>query len=254
MKVFVSWSGEQSREIAREIKSWLPLVLHYVEPWMSASDIDAGDRWATEVAIELEKCVFGILCLTPDNLASAWIYFEAGALSKQIEQSAVVPFLFHVDYGDITGPLAQFQAKKFDYDSTYELISAINAKSDQKIQEDRVKVLFDMAWPRLEESIETIPAPKENKEMRRSQREVMNDLVRGMRVIEQRTRVLDRAGIVPLEMELQQVEDWRAQLEDIAMENKVRAIKLHRKASGLGLKESKNIVEKWIKQRQEDEI
>ena len=54
-------------------------------------------------------------------------------------------------------------------------------------------------------------------------------------------------------MEHQQLRDWREQLVEIAMDDKVRAIKLFRSASDMGLKESKNIVEKWISQRREDE-
>lgn len=42
MRVFVSWSGERSREVAKAFRDWLPLVLHYAEPWVSDADIEAG--------------------------------------------------------------------------------------------------------------------------------------------------------------------------------------------------------------------
>jgi TIR domain len=112
MKVFVSWSGERSRLLAQALHSWLPLVLHYVKPWLSDADVSAGDRWATVVAKELETSNFGIICVTPENLNSPWVLFEAGALAKAMQGAKVIPLLFNLEFSDISGPLAQFQAKK----------------------------------------------------------------------------------------------------------------------------------------------
>lgn len=54
MKVFISWSGERSQALALALRDWLPLVLHYVEPWLLEADVSAGDRWVQAVAKELE--------------------------------------------------------------------------------------------------------------------------------------------------------------------------------------------------------
>ncbi|WP_132093928.1 TIR domain-containing protein [Caulobacter sp. BK020] len=67
LKVFISWSGDRSKALAQAIHGWLPLVLHYVEPWLSQSDIDAGERWSVEVAKELSACTFGITCVTREK-------------------------------------------------------------------------------------------------------------------------------------------------------------------------------------------
>ena len=112
MRVFLSWSGERSQALGSALKDWLPMVLQYVEPWMSNQDIAAGSRWAIEVGKELEQSNFGVLCLTRDNLDAPWLLFEAGALSKVVEISAVCPYLLDVDVSEISGPLSQFQAKK----------------------------------------------------------------------------------------------------------------------------------------------
>src|SRR5438309_2275444 len=61
MKVFISWSGERSHALAMALRDWLPLVLHYVEPWLSEADVAAGDRLAQAVAKELESSNFGII-------------------------------------------------------------------------------------------------------------------------------------------------------------------------------------------------
>ena len=114
MKVFISWSGERSKLLAVGLREWLRPILQSVEVWMSEADIDAGDRWGQEVARELSSCNFGIICVTPENLQASWLLFEAGALAKSLEGSKVIPLLFELELRDISGPLAQFQAKKFD--------------------------------------------------------------------------------------------------------------------------------------------
>src|SRR5690349_13184449 len=93
MKPFISWSGECSRAVASILRNWLPDVIHNVEPWMSVSDIAAGDRWGSQVQHMLKECRFGVICVTPDNLTAPWLMFEAGALSKAIQVTYVCPFL-----------------------------------------------------------------------------------------------------------------------------------------------------------------
>ncbi len=58
MKVFISWSGERSGLVAKALREWLPLVLHYVKPWLSESDIKPGERWSAKVAENLEATSF----------------------------------------------------------------------------------------------------------------------------------------------------------------------------------------------------
>jgi hypothetical protein len=42
MKVFISWSGEQSKEIAEAFRNWLPGVLQAEKPYFSPDDIAAA--------------------------------------------------------------------------------------------------------------------------------------------------------------------------------------------------------------------
>lgn len=96
MKVFISWSGLISRQVARSFYDWLPIVLQFVKPYMSSEDIVSGTRWFSSVGEELQSCNFGLVCLTSENVISPWIHFEAGAISKVIENSRVVPVLFRL--------------------------------------------------------------------------------------------------------------------------------------------------------------
>jgi hypothetical protein len=64
VKVFISWSGTKSRDVALALREWLPLVMNSVEPFVSAKDIYAGTRWQLEISAQLEATNFGIVCVT----------------------------------------------------------------------------------------------------------------------------------------------------------------------------------------------
>ena len=80
MKVFISWSGELSRELAKTLKKYLHQINHSVDPYFSP-DTAKGTRWASEITRELKETKIGLICLTKDNLESPWLNFEAGAIS-----------------------------------------------------------------------------------------------------------------------------------------------------------------------------
>ena len=109
-QVFLSWSGDRSKSVADALKLWLPRVLQGLDVWMSDHDIRPGERWERQLGGQLEQSSFGVVCLTPENLKSAWLIFEAGALSKAITESRVAPYRFGLKTSDVGPPLAQFQA------------------------------------------------------------------------------------------------------------------------------------------------
>ncbi|HEX2076435.1 MAG TPA: toll/interleukin-1 receptor domain-containing protein [Longimicrobium sp.] len=196
MRVFLSWAGERSRAVAAALHDWLPDVLHFVEPWMSDSDIHAGQRWASVVAAELEQTHFGIICVTDENRNAPWLLFEAGALSKSLAEATVVPLLLDVAFTDISGgPLGQFQAKKLDRQGCYELVASINAHSGNGIPDSRVSRVFERSWPDLERWLERIPAEPDGvgKRRHRPANEVLEELSLGMQRIESRLSVPETA-------------------------------------------------------------
>ncbi len=151
MKVFISWSGEPSRLVAEALHGWLPQVIQAVQPWMSAADVDKGARWAAAIAEQLEETKVGILCLAPDNLAAPWLLFEAGALSKTLDQTYVCPYLLGLEVADIQGPLAQFQATRANREDTLRLVKTINgALGDGALKDGQIEAAFAKWWPDLE--------------------------------------------------------------------------------------------------------
>ncbi|MDA8770302.1 toll/interleukin-1 receptor domain-containing protein [Planktomarina temperata] len=113
--------------------------------------MSAGDRWAQAIAGELESSDFGILCITPENISSEWIMFEAGALSKSMQVGKVIPLLFGLELSDLSGPLQQFQASKVNEQGMLETLNAINAASDDKKTDDaHIQQLVPALWPKLQ--------------------------------------------------------------------------------------------------------
>ncbi|HEU4556698.1 MAG TPA: TIR domain-containing protein [Longimicrobium sp.] len=156
MKVFLSWSGESSRGVATALKEWMPDVLQAVQPWLSATDIEAGARWVSELQLVLEESRVGIICLTPENVTAPWILFEAGALSR-FGEAYVIPYLIGFDPKELSGPLVQFQAIQANHDGTWSLMRSLNrALGDQAIDETRLRRIFDLMWPTLEEKLRAI--------------------------------------------------------------------------------------------------
>ena len=161
MKVFISWSGAVSQNVALALRDWLPNVLQIIEPYVSSEDIDKGARWSTDISRELQDSSFGILCITAENIDAPWVNFEAGALSKSLEQSRVTPFLFGVQRTDVTGPLLQFQSTLAEKEDVRKLVRSLNqACNSQALDEARVDAIFEVWWPKLEETLAAISEPK----------------------------------------------------------------------------------------------
>lgn len=194
MKVFISWSGERSKSLAQAFRDWLPLVLHYVEPWLSEADIEAGERWAQSVAKELAASNFGIICVTSENITSPWVHFEAGALTKSLETSRVIPLLLDLEFSDVSGPLAQFQAKKLSHSGISEVIQSIQKVAEQPIPEGRAKQLFGALWPEFEKKLQAIPDHAPTERHRRPQHEILEELVASVRSLDLRIREVEDLG------------------------------------------------------------
>ncbi|MGF1836839.1 toll/interleukin-1 receptor domain-containing protein [Photobacterium sanguinicancri] len=158
MKVFISWSGEESHKVALALREWLPSVVQSIDPYVSSEDIDKGTRWASDIAGELDESAFGILCVTKQNLDAPWLNFEAGALGKSVDKSRVCPVLFRIKRSEISGPILQFQSTVIEKDDVFKLLKSINdACGTESIDETRLEKGFLVWWPSLDEELNKIP-------------------------------------------------------------------------------------------------
>jgi hypothetical protein len=110
------------------------------------------------LAKELEDVDFGIICLTPYNIKSPWLNFEAGALSKSIDHSFLSPFLFEVGPSEIKGPISQFQSTIYDKEDIFDLLSSINNKQEPEIRLEvgLLRCTLDVWWPQLKEKLDKL--------------------------------------------------------------------------------------------------
>lgn len=155
MKVFVSWSGEQSQKFAEALKEWLEQCIQSVEVFFSSEDIEKGDNWQIKLSNELQDTNYGIVCLTPENIDAPWIHFEAGALSKLLD-SKVMVLAMNINFSDIKGPLKAFQATKFEKSDIFKLLKTINGLQDKPLGEEKLKNSFEAFWPQFQTKIDTI--------------------------------------------------------------------------------------------------
>ncbi|EGR0264758.1 TIR domain-containing protein [Vibrio sp. 2-2(8)] len=182
MKIFISWSGDTSRRVAEAIREWLPTVLQTVKPYFTPSDIEKGTRWSSDIAGELDNSMAGIFCVTHENLNSQWLMFEAGAISKKVDQSLVCPILIGMDNSDINGPLTQFQTTLFDKADFKRLVFDLNkANSSNVLNESVLNIVFEKFWPELEDKVSKIISSVGLSESKfadiRSDREILEEVL-----------------------------------------------------------------------------
>ena len=191
MKVFISWSGESSRRVADLLRKYLPCMIQDLKPFMSQHDLSSGGRWTEQLSKELEQSNFGIVCLTPDNLQSPWILFEAGALTKHVEGRACCLLLRGLGLADVSGPLSQFQNRVFSRGEFQKLMFDMNDLLDSRIDKSSLQMIVEKWWPDLDAEVTAaladpeLAAPTKHK---RDQSDLMEELLLRVRNIQ---RVLE---------------------------------------------------------------
>jgi hypothetical protein len=230
VKVFLSWSGDRSRLVATALHEWLPQVINAVEPFIS-SNIDAGARWQSEVAAELEKTDFGILCVTAENQRAPWLNFEAGALAKVVEASRVVPLAIDLRPAEILNPLGQFQAQPLDQAGMGRIVSTINSALPKPLPNERVEKATSKWWPDLEGEIQRIEQQLSQAvagEPPRSDRELLEDILNTVRSLARnRVQSVDFRRVLTSGPTKEEIEYLMAELDlmDKILQSKLRSPK-----------------------------
>lgn len=179
-KVFISWSGNLSNKLADAVSEWLPNVLQSVKPYLTSSNIEKGAKWASSISRELENSDVGIIFLTKENLEEPWILFEAGSLSKNLDNSKVCTLLFEIDSIDLKGPLAMFQNTRFKKNDFKKLVKSINnSGGDSKLNDSVLDKVFDMWWEKLDLKIKSILSSHKNTDHteHRPERDILKEIL-----------------------------------------------------------------------------
>ncbi len=154
-------------------------VIQNADPFMSAHDLEPGERWADRLDKELLETFFGVVCLTPENLTSTWIHYECGALRKAVEKSRVCPLLFDIDNPtDVVGPLLQFQSVPLNKDGLLNVLKVANRSltPEKQIDEDRLTRTFQKFWPDFKtKCLDQIPPLGDEAKIHRTDRDLLEE-------------------------------------------------------------------------------
>jgi hypothetical protein len=178
MKIFLSWSGVESKLVAEALADWLPNVIQSLSPWISSGDIEKGSSWDASLSAGLRESKVGIVCVTPSNLTAPWLLFESGALWKAVDVTYVCPYLFRVTPADVAGPLARFQLTTAERVDTLAMLKTINKSLGASgLEFSRLADAFERWWPHLEETLKNIPHSQSQPVAPRSDRAILEELL-----------------------------------------------------------------------------
>ncbi|MCC5823809.1 MAG: toll/interleukin-1 receptor domain-containing protein [Phycisphaerales bacterium] len=168
-QVFISWSGEYSKSVALHLRDFLEYVLPECRLWMSSEDISKGRQWPAELSSILlrPESFCAVIVLTPDNLQSDWLLYEAGACAAAYHKSLVCPIACDVPYTKLPKPLQHFQAT--DASSKIEmkkLVRSIAGKLDPDISAKWPvrESYFSAQWVNYHKSIQAVKGNNERTE------------------------------------------------------------------------------------------
>lgn len=199
MKIFLSWSGEKSRNVAELLNDWLQCVIQAVSPWMSSKDIDRGALWFSEITNQLSNTEIGILCLTKENCIKPWILFEAGALAKGISTNRVCTLLIDLQSTDVENPLAQFNHTMPNKNGIWELVRTINLSlKDKSLKENVLEKVFETYWPQFENKSNDILTefPIDKKIEIRSESDILTEVLSSIRSLDRRINQINNDKVL----------------------------------------------------------
>lgn len=186
MRVFISWSGATSGAVACALRDWLPMAVQSADVFVSQEDIASGEGWLNRLSSELKESEIGLVCLTPENLTSLWVHYEAGAVWKSLgtEANKVCPVLFNVAKRDVTGPLSQFQMRDLRSQAEVaQLLGTLFLESGQLTQANASEAIAGVWFPDLEQRLNGIVPPVEGAGISggREDREVLDEILEMVR-------------------------------------------------------------------------
>ncbi|MDQ1082209.1 MULTISPECIES: toll/interleukin-1 receptor domain-containing protein [Microbacterium] len=192
LNVFISWSGEQTRELGHVLKAFLDAAFAgHVETFLSDADIAPGERFLSVINAQLDGADLGILLVSRSNLISPWLLFEAGALAGKTSRGSVIPVLVDLDRSELISPLDQFQnalgSSRADLDKLWKRLQQATGGLPN---DHSLKVLTDDGWPALEAAFALAAAPIDAADAPRprSQEEVLEEIRLGVNSLVRRER------------------------------------------------------------------
>lgn len=157
-RIFISWSGEISKEIAKALKICLEKEVFPntdFSCFVSDVDIASGADWWNKIKRELKSCKMGVLCITKENLKAPWIYYEAGAMVAQ--EIPTIPLLISCNIRFLQdSPLKGNQCVNFYTEPQFVkmLLDINNRMHLLNITEDQQRTIYSAKYNKLKLNLE----------------------------------------------------------------------------------------------------
>jgi hypothetical protein len=212
VKLFISWSGPESKIIATGLREFLPRVIQSVDPFMSQHDIEGGELWLQRLLSELNESSTAIACLTPTNLAAPWLNFEAGAIAKAIsrkkDQPRVFTYLWKVEPSDIRGPLVHFQATKTERTATEGMVESLRKIAAEALDAQIVIEAVENNWEIMKKAFSAAAkehaaskspdaAPRDPAEIQREVLDTVREIAKGQSRLQAQVDLIPTGYISP---------------------------------------------------------
>lgn len=159
-KIFISWSKQYSKEIAKGLKEVLENHIFLgseLECFVSDVDISSGEDWWVTISEELKASALGILCVTKENVKEPWIYYEAGALVGN--NVTTIPLLVSCDAKSLEhSPINGKQCVQFYDESKFvHMIIDINEKIRLlSLQKEQLETLALSGYRLMKENLKGV--------------------------------------------------------------------------------------------------
>jgi hypothetical protein len=156
-KIFLCWSKSRSGSIAAAWAKLLPEIIKSVQPIVS-TEFHKGKEWSRQLRQDLDEARTGIVFLTPENVDSPWIHFEAGALATAVghRDGDVFTYIYGFDPGRLTGPLSAYHSTVATRDDTRRLVRDLCAALDREAPDEAA---YSSWWLKMEKALGNVPAP-----------------------------------------------------------------------------------------------
>lgn len=146
MQIFLSWSGDKSKNVASAFYEWFPKVAPNFKLWMSSKDIEHGSLWMQKTSQSLDQSACGIVFLTKENMDKPWILLEVGALSMKGKGYPNVYFV-DMDEDDLhrSSPFREIQGTRHKKEDVLALIQGLQVKNGQQADKE-IDERLDFCW------------------------------------------------------------------------------------------------------------
>lgn len=214
--VFIGWSGEKAKAAAEALRDFLRKVIQSSDPWVSSQDIPSGSVWDSELHRTLESAVYGISCVTAENVTKPWVNYEAGAMAQKL-RGCYCPYLIDAPKNALAPtPLTRLQAREANKDETKQLVQDVCKVLSSEF--GRVAPTFDLLWPDFETALNNIRASSAQQTKQRTDREVLDEVLNlAQRTNKLATELANRHGSLGRRIANTRIDD-SARRDDLARE------------------------------------